>query len=238
MVIYKITNKVNGKIYIGQTRRDLDTRIRGHINSANCGSLLYFHCAIRKYGWENFDAVVIDTANSIDELNRLERYYIQYYHSDVDGYNLASGGDSNAMDSPKVREIHDKKMRSDEVRHKISESMKRRISEQGRKDEYVQRLRKGYQDYLYSDKFYEDRKKQHLSPEHFKALNDAKNKAVYCIDIEDSVVAEFERVKDGAEWWYNNGYSDVAEIRYLSTVIKRSNDKNIYIRGLKWIYRV
>ncbi len=46
MKIYKATNRINGKIYIGQTIRDLDERWKRHINDAKKGDDLYFHRAI------------------------------------------------------------------------------------------------------------------------------------------------------------------------------------------------
>jgi len=97
-VIYKATNKINGNIYIGQTIQNLSTRISGHISSAIVGnSDLHFHRAIRKYGKDNFVWDVIDEADTKEELNMMERYWIKYYNSYKGrGYNSAPGGDGNA----------------------------------------------------------------------------------------------------------------------------------------------
>ena len=237
MVIYKLQNKVTGKMYIGQTRKSLESRMRDHKNAAYRGEDFYIGEAIRKYGWENFEYSVIAETNDANTLNELEYYYIQKYHTDVDGYNLAPGGSSNTMDSPKVKEHHDKVMRSTAVRSKISKSVKQKIFETGRRDEYLNNLRSGFQKYLKSDKFKEDCKNRHLSPEHFKALNDAKNKSVYCINERGDKVAEFSRVKDAALWWLNSGYK-VKSYDQLMDRIKESSKQNKYIHGLKWIYCV
>lgn len=55
MFIYKITNNLNNKIYIGQTSRTIAERFLEHINAANKGTLNTHLCrAMRKYGVENF----------------------------------------------------------------------------------------------------------------------------------------------------------------------------------------
>lgn len=55
-VVYKVTNVINKKIYVGKTSGDLDKRKRQHKwNSLNGNSQTYFHKAIRKYGFDNFE---------------------------------------------------------------------------------------------------------------------------------------------------------------------------------------
>ena len=92
-VIYKYTNKLNGKVYIGQTV-DEQRRINNHKKASN-NSL--FHRAIRKYGFENFDYEVLERVDK-SLLNEREIYWIQYYDStnkDI-GYNLTSGGEGTS----------------------------------------------------------------------------------------------------------------------------------------------
>jgi group I intron endonuclease len=92
MVIYKASNKINGKIYIGRTIQELNKRISQHMSkSSDCS---YFKNALEKYGVDGFVWEVIDTANSLDDLNDLEYHYIKQYGSykrDY-GYNLTLGG--------------------------------------------------------------------------------------------------------------------------------------------------
>ena len=237
MIIYKLTNLVNGKVYIGQTRRTFELRMQEHRNAAARGEGFYIGNAIAKYGWDNFKAEVIAETDNLDTLNELEHYYVQKYHSDVDGYNLAPGGYSNTMDSKKVKDHHDSVMRSPEVRARISETLKRKIRDENRVEEYTRNMLKGLEAYRQTPKYEEDKKKYHLSPEHYRVLNDAKNKAVYCIDESGKVVAEFSRVKDAAEWWFPI-YATVKTPGDLMNHIKESAVKDKYVRGLKWIYRV
>lgn len=93
-VIYKATNMVNGKVYIGLTTQGLKVRKRRHRGDALSGkSNLVFHIAIRKYGWDNFKWEIIDTAERADELNDKEVYWISYYDSYRNGYNSTLGGE-------------------------------------------------------------------------------------------------------------------------------------------------
>ncbi len=88
MWIYKITNVVNNKVYIGQTIRQIQDRFQRHITDAiNCNLDTHFARAIRKYGKDNFKIEVIDFANSQEELNKKEQYWIRYYDSINSGYN-------------------------------------------------------------------------------------------------------------------------------------------------------
>lgn len=102
--IYKYTNRINGKSYIGQSV-DIDSRKCSHKASAfnqNCGDYnSQFHCAIRKYGIDNFDFEILVELSyegySKEILNYLEMYYINKYDTFKNGYNATIGGDSNAI---------------------------------------------------------------------------------------------------------------------------------------------
>lgn len=118
MIIYKITNKINGKIYIGQTIRTLKERWKNHKEQAKSGKRCRaIHHAIRKYGIENFTVEQIDLAVSQEELNEKERYWIEFYDSTNrdKGYNLTDGGNYFKM--------------VESVKIKISEFAKTRIGD-------------------------------------------------------------------------------------------------------------
>lgn len=99
MIIYKFTNKVNGKHYIGLTTRGFEVRIKEHMYqhlNPNTGSYnSVFYRALRKHGWDNFSCEIIDHASSKDELMSKESYWISYYKSfsNDNGYNSTTGGD-------------------------------------------------------------------------------------------------------------------------------------------------
>lgn len=82
--IYRTTNKVNGYVYIGQHKcHYFDKKYRGS------GTL--FKQALKEYGWNNFITEIIYKADSYDELNAMERVYIEA-HRQHPNYNIANGG--------------------------------------------------------------------------------------------------------------------------------------------------
>lgn len=97
-VIYKITNKINHKIYIGQTRVTEPQRWQQHVwyanNCPNKDSILLCY-AIKKYGKENFYREIIEECDN-NLLNERETYWISHYNSTNKnvGYNLTLGGEA------------------------------------------------------------------------------------------------------------------------------------------------
>ena len=96
MFIYKITNTINNKIYIGQVyNKTIQDRFMRHISAASPNSPSYLGRAIYKYGKENFIVEEIDKASSLEELNKKEIFWIKFFNSIGKniGYNLTLGGD-------------------------------------------------------------------------------------------------------------------------------------------------
>lgn len=96
--IYKITNKVNSKVYIGQTVQSVKDRWYGHCKTKNLSKAeksMHIKRAILKYGKENF---IVETLEKCDSnlLNERERYYISYFDSYRNGYNSTKGGQDGA----------------------------------------------------------------------------------------------------------------------------------------------
>lgn len=92
--IYKITNTINLKAYIGQSV-DIENRWKQHKN-INRGCTLLVR-AFKKYGIENFSFEIVEIC-SPEELNEKEKYYISHYRTYADygrGYNLTTGGDGS-----------------------------------------------------------------------------------------------------------------------------------------------
>ncbi|MCH8680062.1 GIY-YIG nuclease family protein [Staphylococcus lugdunensis] len=89
MIIYKVTNILNGKVYVGMTVRDIKTRMQEHLRK----NKTYFDCAYNRSTKDTFVVEVIDEANDILELNSKEMSWIKYYNSSIpNGYNLCEGG--------------------------------------------------------------------------------------------------------------------------------------------------
>jgi group I intron endonuclease len=90
MVIYKITNKLNNKSYIGQTIRSVKSRWNRHCSKTSNSAISK---AIQKYGKHNFEFRIIIRAETIDELNHREQYFIKLLNTvSPNGYNLEFGG--------------------------------------------------------------------------------------------------------------------------------------------------
>lgn len=91
--IYKITNKVNNKVYIGCTIKPLETRFYEH--NYRCFKLNYIsklYNSIKKYGFDNFIIELIEEC-PINEMFNREKKYIQQYDSFNTGLNLTKGGE-------------------------------------------------------------------------------------------------------------------------------------------------
>lgn len=116
-IIYKIENKVNGKIYIGQTtKKSFDERYRGDVERNTHNK--HLQNSIKKYGIENFkiDECLCE-CDSEEELNEAEKFYIDYFNT-MDpnhGYNKREGGNGGKL--------------SDETKEKLSESIKKALAD-------------------------------------------------------------------------------------------------------------
>jgi len=112
--IYKIENKVNGKIYIGQSIH-IERRFQEHCRDSSTSLISK---AIKKYGKDNFSFEIIEEC-SIEELNKLEEYYIRSYNSVVPhGYNIAEPNNNDVylytwMDKDKVCHVIDDILNTD-----------------------------------------------------------------------------------------------------------------------------
>lgn len=94
--IYKITNSINGKCYIGKTSFTISKRWKEHCRDAQKHSTRPLYRAITKYGENNFRIEVIEEVETDELAQKRERFWIQYYASDKRGYNATSGGDGKS----------------------------------------------------------------------------------------------------------------------------------------------
>jgi len=103
-IIYKITNKINGKIYIGQTTRENPhKRINNHFIKSKDKDLVYK--AFLKYGKDSLDIEIICSTNTLENLNILEQFFIQYYGSLIPhGYNIKLGGKQGGKCSKQLKD--------------------------------------------------------------------------------------------------------------------------------------
>lgn len=117
MVIYKITNLITGKIYIGQTKHSIERRFKQHCDKLSKST--YLNRSIAKYGVNNFKIQSVVKCNTEAELNHREKLCIRLYNTiSPAGYNLTDGGHNGSH--------------CEEVRKKISKAQtgKRKTAEQ------------------------------------------------------------------------------------------------------------
>ena len=95
-VIYLITNKIDNNKYVGQTTKSIEKRFNEHcFKSSGC---TYLSRAIQKHGKENFIIEEIDYANSREELDEKEFYWIKNLDTRAPkGYNIREGGEVGVM---------------------------------------------------------------------------------------------------------------------------------------------
>ena len=121
--IYKITNNINNKIYIGKTTFSIERRWNEHQKAAYSSLIDYpLYRAMRKYGLEHF---VIEQVEEVDDeiIDEREQYWIQYYDSYVStskGYNATLGGEGNSIiDKNLVYTLWDKGYTITEISNEI-----------------------------------------------------------------------------------------------------------------------
>lgn len=209
MLIYKAVNKVNGKIYVGQTTNTLEERKRQHLKKAHGGVKTHFYSAIRKYGDDAFEFSVVCEAKTKEDLNLLETYYIQKYNSIQSGYNMVDFGNHNVMCINEVYSKHKSRMQSAETRAKLSATMKKKIAE---------------------GRFFTPEHRRKLSESakgnHNFGTGDTRSIPCYCIDKITGERHEFHSYKEGGKWWYDTykpfgeTYSDATYLRKIISCIE------------------
>lgn len=128
--IYAHILKLDGRAYIGQTTKELECRsgkdgIGYHLSPK-------FYEAIQKYGWDNFEHIILETCETEEEADLLEQKYIQEYNSIENGFNILIGGHSlygqgNPMYGKKHTEETKEKIRQSRLGKPNTEAQKEAI---------------------------------------------------------------------------------------------------------------
>ena len=95
--IYIIQNKINNKIYVGQTK-NLKRRWKSHRDTANKGDARPLYNSMRKHGFDNFKMESIEEFDNLNDCNEAEEFWIHFFQSRNKeiGYNIAYGGNNKA----------------------------------------------------------------------------------------------------------------------------------------------
>ena len=241
--IYMITNKLNNKKYIGQTKRDdISIRINEHLYVAQKTNYnLHLYNAMRKYGIENFELTILKNNLSENELDEWEIYYIGRYDTLENGYNNTSGCGG-------VRGYH----HSQETKNKISKSIKlhpeRYTKERADKISYAHKGKKFTEEHKkhlsearkgkytgYDNGFY----MKHHTAESKQKMHDSSIKYyVQQLDLDTgSVINIFDCVEDAGKYCIDNNYTKakLKSVMYRIYYTGQGKQKSAY--GFGWRYQ-
>jgi len=183
-LIYKITNKINTKCYIGQSV-NVSTRWRDHKSSAEFvkngrktikdNGIQVIHLAMAKHGIESFEFKIIEEVDTQDQANDKEAYWILYYDSfGKGGYNCTPGGSNAPKTEEWKRKVKATRMANGGYGH--SEETKSRMSEEWSLYHTPEQM----------EKCHAANRGRKLSEEHVQALVNANTGNKYCLGHKQS----------------------------------------------------
>ena len=175
--VYLLRNTVNGKGYVGQhSKGKVEDRWQRHFSDSKAGSNLSLHRAIRKYGFENFEKVVLWTGPT-DKLNEMEEHFIKQLNTftrNGQGYNATFGGktmrgfthteESKLKMAASNRIATIRRFSDPEERAKLSARQLERYCRPGQKERQSENNRKRYQSQEARNKTSEAMQKAFLDP--------------------------------------------------------------------------
>lgn len=239
--IYKITNTIDNKVYIGKTT-DIDRRWKAHVREYEKYNNRYLYRAMNKHGIANFHLEVLETNIPNEMIDEYEIRYIKLYNSkSPNGYNMTDGGegsigrpmnektkkillDYRLNNSPskqtrdKMSKSHKNRYKNPEERKKLSESMKghKKSSNQG----YIN---------MWTNKSQEEKKIQ------LDILRSHRIVSVQMLDLQTLIVIkEFDSVRGASKWIRENTNYPKAGHSNISKACKGLIN---HVYGYKWSYK-
>lgn len=120
--IYKISNSINDKIYIGQTWKSINKRLSEHKNPSNTNSIKLYR-ALNKHGRDKFKIELITLCGTQEIADKIEIMMISQFNTIDKGYNIRTGGSRGKHSDKSI-----KKMSIAKIGHPVSEETKDKIS--------------------------------------------------------------------------------------------------------------
>ena len=212
--IYKITNILNNKIYIGKTHISVEQRFKEHRAESNQSRSFDrpLYRAFRKYGVNNF---IIDVIEQVDDMDAdiRERYWIEEMNSYVSGYNATLGGDGKLLcDYDKIAMVYK------ELQNCIQTAQNCCVS---------------------IDTVYNALKSKGIVPKTGgETARDSTKKAIKMLDKKTgTLLQKFEAISDAGRFIRENKYTTMTDIDSIITHIIhvcKGNRRSAY--GFKWVY--
>lgn len=232
--IYKFTNKVNSKVYVGQTY-NLQVRLNSHKSKA-LKIKNKFYNAVRKYGWDNFEFSVLSTvsADTKEELNtlldKLEIEYIKQYDSYKSGYNSTLGGHSKRgyKLSKEFSEKCKNRTYSEDTRNKMSISAKNRIvSEETRMKHRKSAIDRNFSKY-----------RELTTDSRNAAIKKALGVSVLQFDTNLNIINRFESISDAIKYIKDTISPDLTLVGIRKGLSRHCTEetKKLLYKGFIWKY--
>ncbi len=216
--IYVITNKVNGKQYVGQTKVGYIKRFRGHCYSYKRGVRTLISCAIHEFGRENFSVSLIKSVPDKDA-DFWEMFYIWCYktHISCGGYNITYGGKSNPMDIKYACDRHDRACHSDE----FIEKQRKANTGKRMSDESKEKCRQA------------TLKNLDICIAGFREYNESRKIRVGMIDDSGNIVMEFDSLSDACRYLGVTKKSYTASIKRYADKYNKNGKRSKFL-GYSW----
>lgn len=219
--VYCITNKVNGKLYVGVTTRGYKNRFANHIwhsrkSSGKCRAL---YNAMRKYGQDAFSVELIDTASSFEEMNQLERKHIARLGSlHPNGYNLTDGGDAGSF-AEETRLMASKRLKGKPMGEKNRKALVKAWADPDLRKKRCAAIKEAMNRPEVRAKTSERQKGKPKSASHIESLRKARASSVIC--VETGMV--FEAMIDAVNWIRSQGKYPKANHAKIVRALRRED---------------
>lgn len=208
--IYKITNNINNKVYIGKTIRSLEIRFKEHLKDSDVEDNKLYR-AMRKYGKENFSIEKIEEVSK-EILSERERFWIKEYDSYYDGYNATFGGDGESpVNEEEIIELYQFGKTMKEI-SEITFHTQKTISSV---------LKRNFEPIRKNTDYYSEN------------LHNKKN--VKCINFSKTEEFEFQSMTEAANFIIKNGYTKSQNVKSVINKISLAcNGKRQSAYGFIW----
>jgi group I intron endonuclease len=203
-------------VYIGQTTKNLEKRIKGHVNESKKDKNRPFLSSINKYGVDNFVFEIIDFADNLNELNDKEIYWINFYNSvSPNGYNVTGGGQG------------DKTIGTKELGKRISEGLKNSEKWQTllNDDEYLKKREEKFINSSKGKKFSSEHKEKiwEKNKERILKFNKSTSKKWIVVDKDNNII----RITGKEEYFINLGM-DTGDVSRMSKILSQGKNRKRY----------
>lgn len=211
--IYKITNLMNNKLYIGQTKKTIEERFRLHkLDSLRTDRYCYnypLYRAFRKYGFQNFKIELLEKC-SIKQLNEREIYWINFYNTYKKGYNQTLGGEGSKkleFDENEIIKDYKELKTIEKVSHKYNCS-----------SSTITQILKKHNIYIKS--FIEQAKEKSMNVKRY--------------DLNGNLLEEYDNLYLAGEWLIKNELTKSKNPRNAGITLKKHLWKEDIFQGFIW----